>query len=179
MFARSFRRTHRVPLGLALLLALFLPGLLTAQAQQPPQPPEPPVPETEPARPAGYGDPTAGVKAVELQRFATMVKGDTAVLERVLGDDLTYTHSTGAVDTKASFLASLQSGKLRYLALKPDGVEARVYAGAAAVVTGRIEMRVVSDGKEVTFPARFTSVYAKRHGRWLLVAWQSTRLPQP
>jgi hypothetical protein len=174
MFARSFHRTRRVTLGLALLLSLVLPALLAAQ------PPEPPVPETEPGLPPNHGgDPTAGVKALELQRFAAMVKGDTALLGRMLGDDLTYTHTTGAVDTKATFLEALQSGKLRYRAIQPAGIEARVYAGAATVVTGRVEMRVVLDGKEVTFPARFTSVYAKRHGRWLLVAWQSTRLPQP
>jgi hypothetical protein len=44
------------------------------------------------------------------------------------------------------------------------------------VLTGRVDMKVVQDGKETTLAARFTSVYAKRHGRWLLVAWQSTRL---
>lgn len=119
------------------------------------------------------------IKAVDRQRFEAMVKGDATLLECLLCEDLTYTHTTGVVDTKATFLASLRAGTLRYLAIQLDGVEVRIYGGVAAVVTGRIDMRVALDDKEVVFPARFTSVYAKRHGRWLLVAWQSTRLPQP
>jgi uncharacterized protein DUF4440 len=179
MSAKPFRATSRSVPGLLLAL-LLLPALAAAQK------PEPPVPETVPAAPENYRqpareparDPAAAVRAFERQRFDAMVKGDTALLGRMLGDDLTYTHSTGAVDTKATFLASLTSGKLRYLALNPDGVEARVY-GDAAVLSGRIDMKVVSEGKELTIPARYTSVYARRHGRWELVAWQSTRLPQP
>jgi Domain of unknown function (DUF4440) len=175
MLTRSLRRTCRAAFSLALLLSLslLLPALAAAQ------PPTPPIPETEPARPENYADPIAEVKAVELHRFAAMVQGDTQLVGRMLGEDLTYTHSSGAVDSKASFLAALSTGKLRYLALTPSAVEARIYANAAAVVTGRIEMRVAQDGKEAAFPARFTSVYFHRHGSWVLVAWQSTRLPQP
>src|SRR5207244_6562206 len=84
---------------LGLLLSLAIPA--TAQK------PEPPVPETVPGPPAATvgatatypKDAAAEVKAVELQRFATLVKGDADLLGRVLGEDLTYTHSSGAVDT--------------------------------------------------------------------------------
>ncbi|HEV7517713.1 MAG TPA: nuclear transport factor 2 family protein, partial [Thermoanaerobaculia bacterium] len=112
------------------------------------------------------------------QRFEIMVKGDAALLERLLAEDLTYVHSTGIVDTKASFLQSLTAGKLRYLALNPSEVAVRVLGTAAAVVTGRADIKVLANGKEISFPARFTSVYAKHHGRWRLAAWQSTAVAQ-
>lgn len=126
-----------------------------------------------------HTDPVEAIKTVDRQRLDAMVKGDATLLERMLGEDLTYTHTTGAVDTKATFLASLRAGMLRYLEIQLDGVEVRIYADAVAVVTGRVDLRVALDGKEAAFPARFTSVYAKRHDCWLLVAWQSTRLPLP
>jgi uncharacterized protein (TIGR02246 family) len=166
----------------ALALFLLLPALGVAQ------PPEPALPETDPGPAAvapapapvapGYADrnPAAEVKALELRRFDAMVKGDTVILGSMLAEDLTYTHTTGAVDSKAGFLESLASGKLRYLAVKPDGVEVRLFGEATAVVTGRIDARVVANGKEASFLARYTSVYTKRHGRWLLAAWQATRL---
>ncbi len=177
----------------ALALFLLLPALGIAQ------PPEPALPETDPgpaavapapasaasaapATPAPGapvyvgGNPMADVKALELQRFDAMVKGDTVLLERMLAEDLTYTHTTGAVDSKARFLESLASGRLRYLAFKPDGVEVRLFGEATAVVTGRIDARVVANGKESSFLARYTSIYVKRHGHWLLAAWQATRL---
>jgi uncharacterized protein (TIGR02246 family) len=129
--------------------------------------------------PENDANPVDAIKAVDRQRFGAMVEGDATLLEQVLGEDLTYVHTTGAADTKATFLASLRAGQVRYLEIQPDEVEVRIYGDAAAVVTGRVAMRVALDGKEISFPARFTSVYAKRHDRWLLVAWQSTRLPQP
>jgi uncharacterized protein (TIGR02246 family) len=129
--------------------------------------------------PENHTHPVEAIKAVDRQRLDAMIAGDATLLERLLDDDLTYTHTNGAVDTKATFLASLRAGMLRYLAIQLDGVEVRIYAGATAVVTGRVDLRVALDGKEAAFPARFTSVYARRRGRWLLVAWQSTRLPQP
>lgn len=129
--------------------------------------------------PENHTDPVEAIKAVDRHRLDAMVKGDATLLERMLGEDLTYTHTTGAVDTKATFLASLRAGMLRYLEIQLEGVEVRIYADAVAVVTGRVDLRVALDGKEAAFPARLTSVYAKRHGCWLLVAWQSTRLPLP
>jgi hypothetical protein len=177
MFAKSPRAVHGAVPICALALLLLLPALAAAQR------PEPPVPETTPGpaaitptppAPAYPDDGTAAVKAVELQRFEFMVQGDTTLLERLLAEDLTYVHSTGVVDTKASFLQSLASGKLRYLALTPSEIAVRLLGTAAAVVTGRADIKVVANGKEISFPARFTSVYAKHHGRWLLAAWQST-----
>jgi len=178
MFAKSLCAVHgAVPVAaLALFLLLPVPG---AAAQRP----EPPVPDTDPGRPitpapaapgSSGGGPAAAVKALELQRFDTLVKGDTALLGRMLAEDLVYVHSTGVVDTKASFLESLTAGKLRYLALTPDAVEVRLLGEGGAVVTGRADIKVLANGKEIAFPARFTSVYAKHHGRWLLAVWQAT-----
>jgi hypothetical protein len=190
MFEKSLRAIPRAAPALALALCLVFPAWSLAQ------PPEPALPETTPGpavlptapttpatpaipAPPGYGAsgaPAEAIRSQELLRFRTMVQGDTGSLERLLGEDLTYTHSTGEVDGKARFLAKLTSGKLRYRALTPSEVEVRMLGEAGAVVTGRIDIQVVSDGKDLAFPARFVSVYARRHGHWLLVAWQSTRL---
>jgi hypothetical protein len=174
-----FDKPLRAIPGAALAFALVL--CLVGTAWSLPQPPQPALPETTPG-PApgapGYaaGAPAEAVRGLELLRFVSMVKGDAGSLERMLGEDLTYTHSTGEVDSKARFLEKLHAGQLRYLALTPSEVEVRMLGEAAAVVTGRIEIHAVSGGKDLAFPARFQSVYARRHGHWLLVAWQSTRL---
>ncbi len=180
MFDKPLRAIRRAAPAFALLLGLVVPTWSLAQPPQPALPETTPGPATLPAAPSppGYasGAPAEAVRGEELLRFQSMVKGDTGSLERMLGEDLTYTHSTGEVDSKAHFLAKLTSGQLRYLALHPSEVEVRMLGEAGAVVTGRIEIQAVSEGKNLAFPARFQSVYARRHGRWLLVAWQSTRL---
>ena len=40
------------------------------------------------------------VLQAEKDRFAAMVKGDKAALERLLADDLTYTHSSALFESK-------------------------------------------------------------------------------
>ena len=56
--------------------------------------------------------------------------------------------------------------------------EDRVY-GDIGVSTGTYTFTDVRDGKNVTNPARFSFVFRKRAGRWLIVDHHSSRLPAP
>lgn len=49
--------------------------------------------------------------------------------------------------------------------------------GDTAISTGFYTRTSVEQGKTVTSPARFTFVYAKRNGRWLIVNHHSSALP--
>jgi len=117
------------------------------------------------------------IRQLEARRLRAMMDADTAALDRILGDDLTYTHSNGAVDTKASFLAVLKSGKLKYESVSTDG-QVRVQ-GDTAVVTGRGAMKVRAGDRQLDMAVRFTDVYVKRDGHWQMIAWQSTRIVEP
>src|SRR5438477_11977191 len=64
----------------------------------------------------------AVLRAADEERVAaTIAAGPTGLgakprLEAIFSDDLRYAHSTGAVDTKTSYIEALVSGKLKYLA---------------------------------------------------------------
>ena len=117
------------------------------------------------------------IRQVENRRIQAMVKADTGELNQVLADDLTYTHSSGQVDSKVQLVESLKSGARKYQAIEPEDVKVRVY-GDTAIVTGKAKLKTVSKGQESNFQVRFTDVYAKKNGHWQMVAWQSTRLPE-
>jgi len=112
------------------------------------------------------------ILGLEDRRIEAMVKGDVQALEEILADDLIYTHTTARLDTKASFIDAVKTGKSNYKSVDRKNVEVR-NLGDTAVVTGHARFHV-GDNK---FAARFTDVYAKRNGSWQMVAWQSTRLP--
>ena len=114
---------------------------------------------------------------LENQRFQAMTSADVDALKLILADELTYTHTSAAQDTKQSLMQALQSGTLKYESIDTDDVNVRVY-GDTAVVTGSAKMRVVSRGQNHSFASRFTDVYAKQDDRWQMVAWQSTRIPE-
>jgi hypothetical protein len=146
----------------ALLLSLLLVSAAIPAARAESKPPT-----------AATGD---VVKAAELKRFEAAEKDDLDLLGKLLGEDLTYTHSTGALETKTQFLDALRSGKLKFKKIEPSDLQVRVY-GATAIINGTAKLAVVSDGQPKDVNIRFTDVWVNRAGRWQMVAWQSTKLP--
>jgi uncharacterized protein YciI/ketosteroid isomerase-like protein len=118
------------------------------------------------------------VREVETRRFKAMTDQDTVALDRILSDDLTYTHSSAQVDTKAKFMASIRSGELKYVSIAPSDLQVRAY-GNAAVVTGRAAIKAEVHGQPMSMELRFTDTYSFQDGRWQMVAWESTRMPNP
>ncbi len=111
-------------------------------------------------------------------RFGAMISGNKTNLDSLLADELSYTHSTGKNETKAEFITAITSHAVTYEAIEPEEAKARIYRGIA-VVTGRARIKVKNGNERLSFLARFTEVDEYRGGRWQLVAWQSTRLPEP
>ena len=113
---------------------------------------------------------------LENRRIEAMINQDTQALDEILAEDLSYTHSTARVETKAEFISSVTSGRTQYRSMERDDVRVRRY-GDTAVVTGHANVHVDANGREIKFQIRFIDVYAKRDDVWRMVAWQSTKLP--
>lgn len=118
------------------------------------------------------------IAKLERHRFQAMVQVDTAALEEILADDLVYIHGRSArVVTKAQVIAELQSGEQRYWSIEVEDLTVRVY-GSTAVVNGTNTMGTGPRGGERSFRIRFTDVYVRRNGRWQMVTWQASQIPQ-
>jgi hypothetical protein len=114
---------------------------------------------------------------LDRKRMDAMGAKDIAFLGEVLGDDLFYVHSSARIDTKASLIGNMQSGATVYQSVVPSDVKAQDL-GDAVVLTGVAQIKVHSGGKPMAFGVRFTDVYAKRNGKWQMIVWQSTKLPE-
>ena len=110
-------------------------------------------------------------------RFTAMIDADMGSLEAFLADDLTYTHTTGWIETKSGFLSTVESGKIDYMSITPTDVDVRVY-GNVAVITGLAGLQGAVDDRTVSFTIRFLDVSRRVGDSWQLVAWQSVRLPE-
>jgi ketosteroid isomerase-like protein len=119
-----------------------------------------------------------GQMIIELdrKRMTAMAEKDVAALNTLIADDLIYTHSSARIDTKQSLIGNMESGSTVYNSVEPSDVKAQDL-GSAVVLTGVARIRVTSGGKPNAFSVRFTDVYANRGGKWQMVTWQSTRLP--
>jgi hypothetical protein len=148
---------------LALVLLLALAGtLLTAQ-------------EGKPA-------PAAAELTQLLRDFLAGAGSDTAVHERFWADDLIYTGSSGRRVGKADILKDVKSApppKADDPKVTFDAEEIRIQQyGDTAIVAFRLVQRVEKDGKVEMSRYLNTGTFLKRNGKWQVVAWQATKLPE-
>ena len=114
------------------------------------------------------------VRLAERQRFDAMRKQDVASLDTLLDDELDYIHTGGDLQSRQQFIDMIGKQTRVYESIAPSGVRVRVYEGLA-LATGRAQMRVRTGSGVSIFDIRFTEVYVRRGGRWLLTAWEATR----
>ena len=119
------------------------------------------------------------IKQAERDWASAVVKKDYAVLDRVLADDLAYTHSDGRLDNKKDYVESLRSGKQTYDAAEHQSIDVKLLGKDVAVVRVRVRMTAAAGGKPAT-PANFSvlRVYQLKNSRWQMVGHQSARLAQ-
>ncbi len=119
------------------------------------------------------------VLQAEKDRFAAMIKGDRPALEKLLADDLTYTHSSALFETKEQFIKSVTSGTIDYVSIQPSESDWKVrVSGNTAIVNGVAAVNVIDTGKDLKIKIRYTTIHTNRGGNWQLQAWQATRFPQ-
>jgi len=111
---------------------------------------------------------------LERERYDAMVEVDTERLLPMLDDELIFTHASGKVDSKTTFMESLLSGNLDYRSIELADQRARRY-DSVGIVTGRSILDINVSAEDRLLELRFTSVWVRVAGGWKIVAYQSTR----
>ena len=121
------------------------------------------------------GGAASEIRSLEKQWNESRVRADVAALDRLLDEGWTVTHGDGTLNTKAEYLADLKSGARKFFAdVKQDDFSVRVY-GDTAIAAGLSDSKVEYKGKPSGGALRFTRVYVKRDGRWVMVVSHATR----
>lgn len=112
------------------------------------------------------------------------LKSDIAAFERIMADDYVYSSPAGKMMTREENLADLRKEiakpTFKVLTATSDGLKVKV-SGNMAVVTGNWASTTTSAGDIKTDPhkdmGRYTGVYEKRNGKWMLVAEHFSEAP--
>ncbi|HEX3730472.1 MAG TPA: nuclear transport factor 2 family protein [Opitutaceae bacterium] len=120
----------------------------------------------------------AAVRQADDSRTAAMLaSGDQGARFRALfSDELQYRHSSGHVDTKASYIAALTAGHTKYTAIKIEERKFLVAAPGIVLITGRETMDESRDGTPQSLHLNFLGVWRNENGAWRFLAWQSCKL---
>jgi ketosteroid isomerase-like protein len=116
------------------------------------------------------------VLRLEDERTRAVLAGDAATLQRLMSEDIVYTHSSARVDTKQSFIASITSGTVKYRRIHRRDVAVSVREGFA-FLTGAIEIDVETGGTLRPLVLRYSNVWESTPKGWQQVLWQSTPIP--
>ncbi|MEY2597874.1 MAG: hypothetical protein RLZZ142_133 [Verrucomicrobiota bacterium] len=120
---------------------------------------------------------TQALLAADDARLDAMIHPSREALDALLCDDLRYAHSNGVVDTKASLIDALVSGRLRYLANTPSERNFSFPAPDVATMSGTTRIHVAGPSGNTEATLLFLAVWKREGERWRFFAWQSCRLP--
>lgn len=123
------------------------------------------------------GEALKQVTAADDARVAATTKADKEALEKIFSDSLHYAHSSGVIDTKASFIDILTSGKNKYLKMEYVKRDFSFPTNDIALMTGQVAIKTDSVEKGINeFTLTYLGVWKLENGAWRFVAWQSARL---
>ena len=112
---------------------------------------------------------------LEARRHQAMLRSDAATLAELCDDELTYTHSDGARDTKATYLRRVRDSYFDYQWLDHE-IYRTIIVGDCAVVVGRMTGDVIVNGSMRHLNSAALIVWARRSYGWRLLAFQPTPL---
>ncbi|WP_213741373.1 nuclear transport factor 2 family protein [Bradyrhizobium sp. dw_411] len=121
-------------------------------------------------------DEDAVAKNVEAFRVAQM-NADAKTLEGLCAPQLSYSHSDGRVEDKATFVTNATDGKSKVLSLAYQDVSIRVVGDAAIVRFHWVgEAQAVADGKKSSTNLHILMNWQKQGADWKLLTRGSTKL---
>jgi len=125
---------------------------------------------------AASADEEAVAKKVEAFRLA-QIAADPKALGALCWDDLSYSHSSGKVEDKATFIANATDGKSKFLSIAYQDPTIKV-VGPAAIVRFHwvAEQEMAADGKKVPTNLHILMNWQKQGDEWKLLSRAATKL---
>jgi hypothetical protein len=125
---------------------------------------------------AASADEDAVAKSVEAFRAAQFV-ANAEVLDSLCAAELSYSHSDGRVEDKATFIANATNGKSKFLSLEYQDPTIRVVGPAAIVRFHWVgEQQAVAGGKKSATNLHILMNWQKQGADWKLLSRASTKL---
>ena len=119
-----------------------------------------------------------GVVAKNVEAFrVAQTKADAKAFDALCASELSYSHSDGRVEDKATFIANATNGKSKFLSLEYQDPQIRVVGPAAIVRFHWVgESESLADGKKTKTNLHILMNWQKQGADWKLLSRASTKL---
>ena len=122
---------------------------------------------------APAADPIAALTRQAAAWDAAIVRKDMAAVAANMAPEYRHIRDNGAISDGVGFLAAIAAPKLAIDPYKVEDFDVRLY-GDVALVTGRTRITGRYDGNPFSSHYRYTDVYVRRAGKWLVASVQIT-----
>ena len=122
---------------------------------------------------------SAAVRSADSERVSATPAADGARLNAILSDSLRYVHSSGHVDSKATYIQELTSHAMVYVTYEYQEQIITPVAPTIALMAGRVAIGMKSAAGVKPLDINYLAVWREEGGSWKLLSWQSSRIPQP
>jgi ketosteroid isomerase-like protein len=113
--------------------------------------------------------------SIELLNKA-MITPDKSTLDKLTAEELSYGHSTGAVQNKSDFIKDVLSGPVKFFQI--DNVNQTInVADNTAIVRNICSIKGTRDGAPLDLKIGILMIWIKKGDAWKLLARQGYKLP--
>lgn len=124
--------------------------------------------------PALYGQSAEEVEGFNRAIDAAVVKKDMQLLRDAYSQDFVFTHGTGHVDSRDSWLKNVENEKTHYLSRDHDSTQVEGH-GDVAIVTGKLSIARQADSGVARYAIRYVRVFVWRKKRWQMVSHRTVK----
>ena len=135
------------------------------------------------AAPQSAGDEATKQKLTAMLRqfLVDAAQGNAPGFESFFADHVIYTRSAGVVTNKAEIMknvANLRPTAESKSTYSAEDITVHDYGDTTIVAFQLVARTEHADGRVETGNYRNTGTFLRRNGRWQVVAWQSTKMPE-
>ncbi len=114
------------------------------------------------------------VAEVNAQIDRAVVSKDAGLLGRLYADDFVFTHGTGHVDSKSSWVTDILKPDKKFVSREHDSVQVELHK-EIAIVRGRMEIIRLDGQKEVKYGLKYVRVFRRLGDAWELMSHFTTK----
>lgn len=112
--------------------------------------------------------------SINAQIDEAVVKKQMDVLEKYYADDFVFTHGTGFVEGKASWIKNVANPNTKFVSRIQDSTTVELHDDVGLVI-GKIDITRKGKDKDVVYGIWYIRVYRKKQDRWQMISHRTTR----
>lgn len=103
----------------------------------------------------------------------SVVRKAGAILQKHYADDFVFTHGTGLVDSKQSWIKNVLDTGVHYVSRAHDSVNVELH-GDIAIVNGQLTVHRKRESSVTGYALKYVRVYVLRRNIWQMISHRTT-----